>query len=95
MPTMDEYDVPHEKTVIHSGYLYGCHTTEPDNPRGRPNEITVQDGYFESGDGEFPKTRTPKFVKITSEWLPRKCGHILRITDPACTGCTNRTDDES
>lgn len=97
MPTMEGYenaDVPHEKTVMHDGYLYGCHTTKPDDPRGRTVEHDGHDGYFNaSGDADYPHTRTPRIVKIVTEWIPKRCGHNFRITDPCCTGCTNRTDD--
>lgn len=96
MPTMEGYehaDIPHEKTVMPVGYLYGCHTTEPDNPRGHTTEITGQDGYFDGGDADFPQARTARTIRIVTEWLPVKCGHMYRSTDPACTGCTNRSDE--
>lgn len=73
--------------------MYGCHTTEPNDPRGRVTEITGQDGYFDGGDAEFPQARIARTVRIVTEWQPKPCGHNFRITDPACTGCTNRGDD--
>ena len=72
--------------------MYGCHTTEPDNPRSRATPQRVQDGYRVMQRGEIV-TREPVIRRIESTWLPIHCGHLLRGTDPECTGCTNRGDD--
>lgn len=84
MPVMDGYayaDTPHAKTVVDSSFRYGCHDRTP-----TPQTIDhVQSGWHDDG--------TRRLVAIVSNWLPIKCGHIMRLTDPACTDCINRTED--
>lgn len=83
MPVMDGYayaDTPHERTIVDSSFRYGCHGRMP-----TPQTVaSVQDGWH---DGRR------RMIELTSEWLPIKCGHIMRLTDPACTDCINRTED--
>ena len=83
-------DTPHPKTVIGAGYRYGCHSDKlGTEPRGRNTTSLMQDGWrWFVRKGET--TREPIMVAVTSQWIPRACGHNENASDPACTGCFNR-----
>lgn len=91
MPVKEGYayaDTPHEKTVIKPGWLYGCHSSNErvrPGPRGQTVQKQDQDGWTIDG-------RRRMTVTVT-EQTPQACGHTLRSTDPACTGCLNRSED--
>lgn len=82
MPVLEGYvyaDTPHEKTVAKAGYVYGCHSSKA-GPRGGDREY-VASSWSANGS-----------QRIETSWLPISCGHTLRVTDPACTGCANREE---
>lgn len=88
MPVQENYiyaDIPHEKTVIQPDiYRNGCHSEVlgSDAPRGRTLEYPVQNGWTEDG------RRIMKTNRV--EHIEKSCGHEMRETDDACTGCVNR-----
>lgn len=64
--------------------IYSCWTDDPSKPRGRPSHDMAQDGWTEDG------RRIMRAVEST--WAEMRCGHNLRVTDPGCTGCANRSE---
>lgn len=82
MPTLDGYahaDIPHEKTVQHAGYRYGCSSarTGDDKPRGGTTKYIAHPWSANAGR------------LVVTDWLPKPCGHDDRARDPACAGCAN------
>lgn len=90
MPVQENYkyaDDSHEKTRITGDFRYGCHSEK--TGRRKRSDVAVslqQDGWNLDG--------TRNTVERKSNWLVNKCGHNLRTTDPACTGCFNRHEGE-
>jgi len=67
---------------------YSCKTTDPSSWRGRPTEQLMQRGwrYLHRGD---VITREPVMIKVTTDWLPIRCGRLEQpgYTDTECAGC--------
>lgn len=99
-------DTPHAKTVMASGWTYGCHSSKTgDKPRGGPATYPVLDGYVTTALAKtnYGATDAVTVMPIrrlhTTHWLdtnpdgtPLKCGHEAkaRLTDAQCIGCANR-----
>lgn len=50
-------------------------------------------GCHSSKTGDWPRGElATHLMQPTTEWLPVLCGHNLRETDPACSGCSRRTE---
>lgn len=62
---------------VSESHRYSCKNKRTDYP-----SIEVQDGW--NGDG------ARKMVSHRTDWLPIKCGHSFRSTDPACRDCRLR-----
>lgn len=96
MPVDPNYiyaDQAHEKTVRHAGWTYGCHSSKVGpGPRGEASTISVQDGWTEDGR-RVMRPHVTEWLTINHEGKPMYCGHLMRLTDPQCTGCVNRRDE--
>lgn len=80
-PTYAHADTPHEKTIAGPDWRYGCHSRKTgEQQRGKPSTYCASP-WAHGG------------VRIETDWIPKNCGHTLRGTDPACTGCVNRSED--
>ena len=87
-------DQAHEKTVQRAGWTYGCHTEKVGpGPRGAATEIQVQHGWTEDGR-RVMRPHVTEWREVNHEGKPMLCGHMMRLTDPQCSGCENRRDDE-
>jgi hypothetical protein len=58
-------------------HRYGCHNRDTQAARERP--LVVQQGWNQNG--------TRRMGAHQPQWDNVDCGHNLRATDPACTGC--------
>lgn len=77
-----------------SASIYSCHSDRAGpEPRGRPTELLVQDGWRVMRRGDCI-VREAVMVKLRSEWLPMKCGALKQegYTDENCCGCTNNQE---
>lgn len=75
-------DIAHPKMTVDAGWMYGCNSARSGDTskRGKPTQ------YEASIWGPFRRV-------IKTDWLDKTCGHNLKTTDPACSGCVNRVDD--
>ena len=82
-PKYQHADIAHEKTVVDSGYRYGCNGVEFKPQRDQYN----QDGWSAGGIMR-------RIVLYTTNWKPdpagKACGHLDSASDPACEGCPRR-----
>lgn len=76
-------DIPHEKTVQRSDFLYSCNSVMSGDarPRGRPITSLAQDGWTDDG--------RRRIVEHVTHWKSLKCGTTYEPVMGPCEGCAN------
>lgn len=73
---------------------YSCHSDRAGpEPRGRPTEMMVQDGWRVLQRGDCI-VREAVMVKVRTSWIAMACGALKQVgyVDHNCVGCVNRSD---
>jgi hypothetical protein len=75
---------------VSPGHRYGCHNLV----RGGKNSAILTSGVADLPSRIAGKVERIQIVEtVVTEWMERKCGHDMRISDPSCTDCINREFD--
>lgn len=67
---------------------------DPNNPYADvAHEKTVQRAGWTDDGRRVMRPHVTEWLTVNHEGKPMYCGHLMRLTDPQCTGCENRRDE--